>query len=123
MRTKAERLFVRVSGLAALGRRVVMSEWQSFPVRRFYAQFTERLAATFAASGTRTDDALHFMRYSGCRSRVATEAMAEAGFQHCLKVAEGFEEPLDDTRQPRRLLGWKAEELPWAQACDARPGF
>lgn len=115
VRTKAEWAFVGIPDLAPLGRRVVMLEWQSFPDSRVDAQFTERLAAALAASGTGKDDALYFICRSGGRSRMAAEAMAEAGFQHCMNVAEGFEGPLDDSRHRGRLAGWKAAGLPWVQ--------
>jgi rhodanese-related sulfurtransferase len=115
VRTKAEWAFVGIPDLEALGRRVVMMEWQSFPDSRVDVQFPERLAATLAASGTSKDDALYFICRSGGRSRMAAEAMAEAGFQRCLNVAEGFEGPLDDTRHRGRLAGWKAAGLPWVQ--------
>jgi rhodanese-related sulfurtransferase len=78
VRTKAEWAFVGVPDLAVLGRQVVMMEWQSFPESRVDAQFTERLAATLAASGMSKDDALYFICRSGGRSRMAAEAMAEA---------------------------------------------
>ena len=115
VRTKAEWAFVGIPDLASLGRRVVMLEWQSFPDSRVDAQFTERLAAALAASGTGKDDALYFICRSGGRSRMAAEAMAEAGFQRCMNVAEGFEGPLDDSRHRGSLAGWKAAGLPWVQ--------
>ena len=115
VRTKAEWAFVGVPDLTALGRRVVMLEWQSFPDSRVDAQFTDRLAAQLAASGASKDDALYFICRSGGRSRMAAEAMAEVGFRHCTNVADGFEGPLDDTRHRGRIAGWKAAGLPWVQ--------
>ncbi len=115
VRTKAEWAFVGIPDLATLGRRVVMVEWQSFPDSRVDAQFTERLAANLAASGTGKDDALYFICRSGGRSRMAAQVMAEAGFTHCVNVAEGFEGPLDDGRHRGQIAGWKAAGLPWVQ--------
>lgn len=115
VRTKAEWSFVGVPDLSALGRRVVMMEWQSFPEGRADAQFTERLTAALAAAGTGTDDALFFICRSGGRSRMAAEAMAGAGFRHCTNVAEGFEGPLDHDRHRGGVSGWKAAGLPWVQ--------
>ena len=115
VRTKAEWAFVGIPDLAPLGRRVVMLEWQSFPESRVDAQFSERLAAALAASGTGKDDALYFICRSGGRSRMAAEVMAEAGYQHCSNVAEGFEGPLDDRRHRGVIAGWKAAGLPWVQ--------
>ena len=82
---------------------------------RVDAQFSERLAAALAASGTGKDDALYFICRSGGRSRMAAEAMAEAGFRRCSNVAEGFEGPLDDSRHRGQVAGWKASGLPWMQ--------
>ncbi len=115
VRTKAEWAFVGVPDLSPLGRRTVMVEWQTFPDSRVDAQFTDRLAAALAASGATQNDALYFICRSGGRSRMAAEAMAEAGFRHCFNVADGFEGPLDDDRHRGRVAGWKAAGLPWVQ--------
>ena len=115
VRTKAEWAFVGVPDLSPLRRKVVMMEWQSFPESRTDVQFTDRLTAALAAAGTSKDDALFFICRSGGRSRMAAEAMAEAGFQRCSNVAEGFEGPLDDTRHRGLVAGWKAAGLPWVQ--------
>jgi rhodanese-related sulfurtransferase len=115
VRTKAEWAFVGMPDLSALGRRVITMEWQSFPEGRADAQFAERLAAALAVAGTGTDDKLFFICRSGGRSRMAAEAMAEAGFRHCTNVAEGFEGPLDAGRHRGGVAGWKAAGLPWIQ--------
>jgi rhodanese-related sulfurtransferase len=115
VRTKAEWSFVGVPDLSPLGRRVVMVEWQSFPESRVDGQFADRLTAMLAAAGTSKDDALYFICRSGGRSRMAAEAMSDAGFQRCLNVAEGFEGPLDNTRHRGSVAGWKAAGLPWVQ--------
>jgi rhodanese-related sulfurtransferase len=52
---------------------------------------------------------------SGGRSLAAAKAMAEAGYRACLKVAGGFEGPLDDGRHRGAVGGWKAAGLPWRQ--------
>jgi rhodanese-related sulfurtransferase len=115
VRTKAEWAFVGVPDLSALGRRVVMVEWQSFPESRVDGDFSGRVAAALAAAGSSKDDALFFICRSGGRSRMAAEAMAEAGYRHCVNVAEGFEGPLDDRRHRGGIAGWKASGLPWVQ--------
>lgn len=115
VRTKAEWAFVGVPDLSPLGRRVVMVEWQSFPDSRVDTQFTDRLSAALSASGAGKDDALYFICRTGGRSRMAAEAMAEAGFQRCANVTEGFEGPLDDSRHRGGVSGWKAAGLPWVQ--------
>ena len=115
VRTKAEWAFVGVPDLSPLSRRTVMVEWQTFPDSRVDAQFSDRLTAALAASGATQDDALYFICRSGGRSRMAAEAMAEAGFRHCFNVADGFEGPLDDSRHRGRVAGWKAAGLPWVQ--------
>ena len=115
VRTKAEWAFVGVPDLSALGRHVVMVEWQSFPDGRVDAEFTGRVVAALAEAGTSSEDTLFFICRSGGRSRKAAEAMAEAGFRHCINVAEGFEGPLDNNRHRGGVAGWKASGLPWVQ--------
>ena len=115
VRTKAEWSFVGLPDLSALGRRVVTMEWQAFPDGRVDAQFSGRLAETLQSSGASKTDALFFICRTGGRSRMAAEAMAEAGYQHCHNVADGFEGPLDDRRHRGGTAGWKAAGLPWVQ--------
>lgn len=115
VRTKAEWAFVGMPDLGPLGRRVVTVEWQTFPDSRVDAQFAERLTATLAATATAKDDALYFICRSGGRSRLAAEAMADAGFRRCFNVADGFEGPLDADRHRGKVAGWKAAGLPWVQ--------
>ena len=115
VRTKAEWAFGGVPDLSTLGRHVVMVEWQSFPDGRVDAEFTGRVVEALAAAGTSNEDTLFFICRSGVRSRSAAKAMAEAGYRHCINVAEGFEGPLDNNRHRGRVAGWKASGLPWVQ--------
>ena len=46
---------------------------------------------------------------------MAAEAMAAAGYRHCLNVAEGFEGPMDADRHRGQIAGWKFEGLDWVQ--------
>ena len=115
VRTKAEWAFVGLPDLSQLGRRAVTVEWQTFPDSRVDAQFVARLSESLQASGASTSDELFFICRSGGRSQMAAEAMAEAGYEHCHNVAEGFEGPLDDHRQRGKVAGWKAAGLPWVQ--------
>jgi rhodanese-related sulfurtransferase len=115
VRTRAEWAFVGIPDLTALGRQVVPFEWQSFPDSRIDAQFVERLSAALAAQGTAPDDEIYFICRSGGRSRMAAEAMTEAGFGRCFNVSDGFEGPLDGARHRGRIAGWKHAGLAWIQ--------
>ena len=115
VRTKAEWACVGIPDLGGIGRRVVTVEWQTFPDSRVDIQFVERLSEALQSSGATQADELYFICRTGGRSRMAAEAMAEAGYQHCHNVAEGFEGPLDDHRQRGKVAGWKAAGLPWVQ--------
>ena len=67
------------------------------------------------ARGVQKDDEIFFICRSGGRSRMAAEAMAAAGYRHCLNVAEGFEGPMDADRHRGQIAGWKFEGLDWVQ--------
>ncbi|MGQ0674419.1 MAG: rhodanese-like domain-containing protein [Hyphomicrobium sp.] len=115
VRTRAEWAFVGVPDLAALGKRVLTVEWQSFPDSRVDPGFAGRLGELLAASGTGKGDPVFFICRSGGRSRMAAEEMAATGFVRCSNVADGFEGPLDQSRQRGKVAGWKAAGLPWVQ--------
>lgn len=115
VRTKAEWTFVGVPDLSALGRQVVTLEWQTFPDSRVDPGFADRLAGQLEAAGLGKDTELFFLCRTGGRSRSAAEVMTAAGYGRCHNVADGFEGPLDASRQRGKVAGWKAAGLPWAQ--------
>ena len=115
VRTRAEWTFVGLPDLSALGKRVVTVEWQTFPENSVDPAFSDRLRAALSGSGADKGTNMYFICRSGGRSRMAAEAMAAAGFEHCHNVADGFEGPLDPNRHRGRIGGWKAAGLAWAQ--------
>ncbi len=115
VRTRAEWAFVGLPDLERIGKRVLTVEWQTSPESRIDAAFPERLKKVLDAAGADKDSELFFICRSGGRSRMAAEAMANAGYRRCRNVADGFEGPLDANRHRGRVAGWKAAGLAWVQ--------
>ena len=115
VRTRAEWSFVGVPDLASIGKRPLLLEWSSFPDNQVDPQFADRLATALQQSGTSTDAEIFFICRSGARSKAAATVLAAKGFTRCRNVADGFEGPLDQSRQRGRSGGWKAAGLPWSQ--------
>jgi rhodanese-related sulfurtransferase len=115
VRTRAEWAFVGLPDLSEIGKRVLTVEWQTSPESCVDAAFPERLSQVLDAAGADKDTALFFICRSGGRSRMAAEAMANAGYRQCRNVADGFEGPLDASRHRGRVAGWKAAGLAWVQ--------
>ena len=116
VRTRAEWAFVGLPDLERIGKRVLTVEWQTSPEHRTDAAFPERLKQALDAAGAGQDTALYFICRSGGRSRMAAEAMANAGYRRCWNVADGFEGPLDPHRHRGQIAGWKAAGLAWVQS-------
>ncbi|MDX2308868.1 MAG: rhodanese-like domain-containing protein [Hyphomicrobium sp.] len=116
VRSRAEWSFVGVPDLAAIGKRVVLLEWQTYPDGRIDPEFPTRLDQLLDGSGAGKDTELFFICRSGARSRMAAEAMAAEGYTRCHNIAEGFEGTLDAHRQRGKVEGWKAEGYPWVQS-------
>jgi rhodanese-related sulfurtransferase len=115
VRTRAEWGFVGVPDLSALGRRVLLVEWQTYPDSQIDPAFGEKVAAQLTAAGVARDADLFFICRTGGRSRMAASAMTAAGYVRCHNVADGFEGPLDAVRHRGKLAGWKSAGLPWVQ--------
>ena len=115
VRTRAEWAYVGIPDLAALGKRAVLVEWQTFPDQSVDPLFAERLARELRALGVKLEDDLFFICRSGGRSLAAASAMAAAGYSACHNVGGGFEGPLDDERHRGSVGGWKVAGLPWIQ--------
>lgn len=115
VRTRAEWGYVGLADLAALGKRPVLAEWQSFPTMEVRADFADALSQALEAGGVGRGEALLFLCRSGARSLAAARAMTAAGYDRCFNVADGFEGPLDAEGHRGRVGGWKALGLPWRQ--------
>jgi len=115
VRTRAEWAFVGLPDLSEIGKRVLTVEWQTSPETQIDAAFPERLSEVLDAAGANKDSELFFICRSGGRSRMAAEAMANAGYRRCRNVADGFEGPLDADRHRGQVAGWKAAGLAWVQ--------
>jgi rhodanese-related sulfurtransferase len=108
VRTRAEWAFVGLPDLSKMGKRVLTVEWQTSPESRIDAAFPARLNEVLDAAGADKGAELFFICRSGGRSRMAAEAMANAGYRRCRNVADGFEGPLDANRHRGQAAGWKA---------------
>ncbi len=115
VRTRAEWAFVGLPDLTEIGKRVLTVEWQTSPESGIDAAFPERLVEVLDAAGASKDTELFFICRSGGRSRMAAEAIANAGYRRCRNVADGFEGPLDANRHRGQVAGWKAAGLAWVQ--------
>lgn len=116
VRTRAEWTFVGVPDLSALGREVLLVEWQSFPEMTIDPAFAQRVSDRLTQDGVMADAPLLFLCRSGGRSRAAAIAMTEAGYSACFNIADGFEGNLDQARHRGGIDGWKAAGLPWMQS-------
>ena len=115
VRTRAEWAFVGLPDLAKIGKRVLTVEWQTSPESRIDAALSGATDEVLDAAGANKDSELFFICRSGGRSRMAAEAMANAGYRRCRNVADGFEGPLDASRHRGQVAGWKAAGLAWVQ--------
>ena len=115
VRTRAEWSFVGLPDLAAIGKRVLLVEWQSFPDSQPNGAFITQLKGELDTLGADPTWDLFFLCRSGVRSLSAAKAMAVEGYTRCFNVANGFEGPLDSQRHRGSTSGWKAAGLPWGQ--------
>lgn len=112
VRTRAEWAFVGLPDVSALGKDVILLEWQGFPDMQQTRGFADLLAGQIP---DRRNDPILFLCRSGARSLAAAQTMAVAGYTDCINIAEGFEGDLDGDRRRGRVNGWKAAGLPWRQ--------
>jgi len=114
-RTRAEWAYVGLPDLSGIGKQLLTVEWQTFPDNRINPDFVKVLSEALEATGVKKDAEIFFICRSGGRSRMAAQAMAEAGYARCRNVTEGFEGPLDTLRHRGSASGWKVAGLPWVQ--------
>jgi rhodanese-related sulfurtransferase len=110
VRTRAEWSYVGVPDLAAIGKEVVLVEWQTYPD----GAVNERFTAELEAAGVPKDAPVYFLCRSGVRSVAAAETAARNGWARSHNVVEGFEGPHDEQHH-RSVSGWKIAGLPWVQ--------
>jgi len=115
VRTKPEWSFVGVPDLGAVGRDVILVEWQRYPAMDVAPDFAAHLERELVRRNTGRDDPLLFLCRSGARSLAATQAMIAAGWRGSRNISGGFEGPVDPERHRGRVDGWKAAGLPWIQ--------
>jgi len=115
VRTRAEWSFVGLPDLGAIGKRVLLVEWQSFPDSQPNEAFVTQLKSELDTLGADRTWEIYFLCRSGVRSLNAAKAMAAEGYGRCFNVANGFEGPLDSERHRGSTAGWKAAGLPWGQ--------
>jgi rhodanese-related sulfurtransferase len=115
VRTQAEWNYVGLPDLAALGKKVVLSEWQSFPGGARNPHFPEEAAVRLEQLGAVPTAPILIICRSGARSRAAAIALTERGYTQAFNIAGGFEGDQDENGHRGFVNGWKAEGLPWRQ--------
>lgn len=115
VRTTAEWAYVGAPDLTAAGKQAIRLDWQVFPSMTVNADFVAILSRALDERGLAKDAPLYFLCRSGVRSKAAAAAMASAGYSRCFNVTGGFEGPTDRDGRRGRVIGWKAEGLPWTQ--------
>ena len=116
VRTRAEWSYVGVADLSSIGKKPLLIEWQTYPDGTVDSAFADRLSAMLKAEQIGHNDEIFFICRSGVRSKAAALAMTRAGYSNCRNVADGFEGPLNPSRQRGREAGWKAAGLAWVQS-------
>ena len=112
VRTDAEWTYVGVPDLGALGRDVVLVQWQWFPRQERNPDFVGDLER----AGVGPDAPVAFLCRSGVRSKAAAEAVTAAGWSRAYNVSGGFEGGPDEAGHRGTTSGWKAAGLPWKQS-------
>lgn len=122
VRTEPEWRFVGIPDLSALGRDVILQEWQAYPTMAVDPAFADRLLDRLLEQSAGTPPRqLFFLCRSGGRSMQAALSVAAAcaaqGFDtSCINIEEGFEGDPDAQRHRGSLNGWKSRELAWRQS-------
>ncbi len=111
VRTQPELVFVGTPDLSAIGKRLVVVEWQTQPPGAPNDQFVEHLKA----AGVDASMPVYFLCRSGARSRAAAILATAAGYDEAYNVGAGFEGAVDAEGHRGKTSGWKASMLPWRQ--------
>ncbi len=111
VRTQAEWTYVGVPDLTAIGKQVGFVSWKTFPTMAENPEFATELGS----QGVTGDQTVVFICRTDVRSGAAARAMTAKGFARCLRLVEGFEGQLDDSKHRGTVGGWKARGLPWIQ--------
>ena len=115
VRTRAEWAYVGGVDLSAASKKPVFLEWQAYPSMQVSSDFVQTLTDRLRAAGATNNTPVLFLCRSGVRSLAAARALAAAGFERCINIADGFEGPLDTAQRRGAASGWKASGLPWVQ--------
>lgn len=115
VRTDAEWAFVGVPDLGALGKELLLLQWQVFPQMARDGAFSQKLDQMLSDDGADKDRAVIFICRSGARSRDAAISLTGAGYRRCYNLAGGFEGDLDAQGHRGQVSGWKCAGLPWRQ--------
>ena len=101
--------------LSAIGKRVLLSEWQSFPQMGLNGNFVAEVEEAVAQAGADHSAPVYCLCRSGARSRSAAMALTAQGFETVYNVTGGFEGDPDADGHRGQVNGWKADGLPWRQ--------
>lgn len=117
VRSKPEWTFVGVPDLSSIGRKVVFSEWVSYPEMEVNPSFIRQVSDEIESI---SPDTIFFICRSGVRSKAAARAFSSATeisekTMRCMNVAEGFEGDLNRHLRRGHVNGWKYKNLPWRQ--------
>ncbi|HBA41548.1 MAG TPA: sulfurtransferase [Alphaproteobacteria bacterium] len=115
VRTDAEWAFVGGPDLGALGKELLLLQWQVFPQMARDGAFSQKLDQMLRDCGAGKDTAVIFICRSGARSRDAAISLTGAGYHRCYNLAGGFEGDLDAQGHRGQVNGWKCAGLPWRQ--------
>jgi len=115
VRTRAEWGFVGLPELSAIGKRVLLSEWQSFPQMSLNTAFLNEVDEAVAQAGADRSAPVYCLCRSGARSRSAAIALTAQGYQTVYNITGGFEGDPNADGHRGGVNGWKADGLPWRQ--------
>ncbi len=115
VRTNAEWGFVGLPELSAIGKRVLLSEWQSFPQMAINSAFAGDVDEAVGQAGADRSAPIYCLCRSGARSRSAAIALTARGYQSVYNISGGFEGDPDAEGHRGQVNGWKADGLPWRQ--------
>ncbi|MEH6360123.1 MAG: rhodanese-like domain-containing protein [Amylibacter sp.] len=118
VRTKAEWSFIGIPDLNALGKQVILQEWNRYPDMSVNESFVANLLEQFGGSAP---SKIYFLCRSGVRSMQAALAVSEAFVAkglttQCVNVLEGFEGDLNPDQHRGSINGWKVRGLAWGQS-------